>query len=163
MSENNQNMQETANQNVEETAVQTTATVGKFAITADKAMPVYCTIDKTTMAGRMKLYHITSHPDHTLSEYINKTIRIKDIYVDVNQRTVKDGENAGQVEDKPRTIIIDDNGESYISGVSLGIYQAVREIIRIFGDPRTWDEPLPVRVVQISTPRGNMLSLDIDM
>lgn len=136
-------------------------TVDQFAITAGNATPVYCTLDDTTTAGKKQLYKIKNRPTHNISEYINKQIRIKDIYIDVNARMVKEGENAGVFENKPRTILIDDKGESYIAGVSIGIYQAVKEIIRTFGDPTTWDEPLTVTVVQVKTARGNMLSLDI--
>ena len=135
--------------------------VDQFAITSGNATPVYCTVDDSTTEGRKQLYKIKNRPTHNISDYINKEIRIKDIYIDVNARVNKDGENAGVIENKPRTILIDDNGESYIAGVSIGIYQAVKEIIRTFGDPRTWTEPLTVTVVQVKTARGNMLSLDI--
>lgn len=133
----------------------------QFAITAGNSAPVFCTLDASTRDGQKKLYHVKNRPDHNISDYINKTIRIKDIYIDVNARVAKDGDNAGNVENKPRTILIDDNGESYIAGVSIGIYQAVKEIIRTFGHPSTWPEPLEVQVVQVRTPKGNMLSLDI--
>lgn len=133
----------------------------QFAITAGNSAPVFCTLDASTREGQKQLYHVKNRPDHNISDYINKTIRIKDIYIDVNARVAKDGDNAGIVENKPRTILIDDNGESYIAGVSIGIYQAVKEIIRTFGHPSTWPEPLEVQVVQVRTPKGNMLSLDI--
>lgn len=133
----------------------------QYAITSRNVAPVYCTIDDSTQQGKKKLYKIKNRPDHNISDYINKQIKIKDIYIDVNARVQKDGENAGVVENKPRTILIDDKGESYIAGVSIGIYQAVKEIIRTFGSPDTWDEPLTVTVVQVKTARGNMLSLDI--
>lgn len=135
--------------------------VDQFAITSGNATPVYCTVDDSTTDGKKQLYKIKNRPTHNISDYINKNIRIKDIYIDVNARMNKDGENAGVIENKPRTILIDDKGESYIAGVSIGIYQAVKEIIRTFGDPRTWTEPLTVTVVQVKTARGNMLSLDI--
>lgn len=139
----------------------TTDDAAQYVITATNAAPVYCTLDDSTQAGKKKLYHVKNRPDHNISEFINKKIRIKDIYIDVNARVQKDGDNAGVVENKPRTILIDDKGESYIAGVSIGIYQAVKEIIRTFGDPSTWDEPLEVTVVQVKTPKGNMLSLDV--
>ena len=133
----------------------------EYAITSGTNTPVYCTLDDSTMQGKKQLYKIKNRPDHNIADYINKQIRVKEIYIDVNQRVVRDGDNAGVIENKPRTILIDENGESYIAGVSIGIYQAVREIIRTFGDPATWDEPLTVTVVQVRTARGNMLSLDI--
>ena len=153
---------ETAEQDVQQNIPVTLPTpTSEYAITSGTNTPVYCTLDDSTMQGKKQLYKIKNRPDHNIADYINKQIRVKDIYIDVNQRVAKDGENAGVIENKPRTILIDENGESYIAGVSIGIYQAVREIIRTFGDPATWDEPLAVTVVQVRTARGNMLSLDI--
>ena len=161
MEENMEIMQETENDAVPETLPAAHTDNNRFAITSGNATPVYCTIDDSTKEGKKHLYHVKNRPDHNISDYINKTIRIKDIYIDVNSRVAKDGENAGRIEDKPRTILIDENGESYIAGVSIGIYEAVKEIIRTFGHPATWDEPLEVVVVTVKTPNGNMLSLDI--
>ena len=153
--------QEQEQQTTQLAAPLSASNVDQFAITAGNASPVYCTLDTSTAAGKKQLYKIKNRPTHNISDYINKQIRIKDIYIDVNARMNKDGENAGVIENKPRTILIDDKGESYIAGVSIGIYQAVKEIIRTFGDPSTWDEPLTVTVVQVKTAKGNMLSLDI--
>ena len=152
-----------------ETAEETTttenaiATVGQtYEIGAGtSATPVFSSFDTTTPDGKKKLYNYTNRPDYNISEFINKTIDVVGIYVDVNTRVAKDGENAGMVENKPRTILVDVNGKSYIAGVSIGVYTAVREIIRIFGHPTTWGEPLRVMPVNVKTPKGNMLSLEI--
>lgn len=140
-----------------------TPTAESYQIGTASTALVYTTLDVSTAAGKKKLYRIKNHPDHTLSEFVNKPIRVTDIYVDVNPRTNKDPEsdNYGVVEDKPRTVLIDENGESYVAGVSIGIFNAVKEIIRTFGDPSTWEEPLEVVPVYVKTPKGNMLSLDI--
>lgn len=167
MNENeNKEMQEvTETEQNEQTAAAAlpTTTADAYQIGTASTAPVYTTLDVSTKEGKKKLYQIKNHPDHTLSDYINKPIRITDIYVDVNPRMNKDpdSENFGCVEDKPRTVLIDENGESYVSGVSIGIFNAVKEIIRTFGDPSTWDEPLEVVPVNVKTPKGNMLSLDI--
>lgn len=156
VTETEQNEQTTA-------AALPTTTADAYQIGTASTAPVYTTLDVSTKEGKKKLYQIKNHPDHTLSDFINKPIRITDIYVDVNPRMNKDhdSENFGVVENKPRTVLIDENGESYVSGVSIGIFNAVKEIIRTFGDPATWDEPLEVVPVNVKTPKGNMLSLDI--
>ena len=69
----------------------------QYAITQGNSSPVYCTVDDTTMDGKRKLYHYKNRPDHNISDFINKEIRIKDIYIDVNARVQKDGENAGVI------------------------------------------------------------------
>lgn len=145
-------------------ALQPTESPAQYSITAKDTAPVYTSLDVSGIQGKRKLYKITNHPDHTISEFINKPIRAVDIYVDANQRMNKDpeSENFGVYENKPRTIIIDENGESYVAGVSIGIFNAVKEIIRIFGEPHTWDEPLTVIPVTVRTPKGNMLSLEVE-
>lgn len=166
------NENEKINTTVEETTPETTETapahlptpaVSAFEIGTASTAPVYTTLDVSTKEGKKRLYHIKNHPDHTLAEFVNKTISIKDIYVDVNPRMNKDpdSENFGVMEDKPRTVLIDVNGESYVAGVSIGIFNAVKEIIRTFGDPATWPEPLDVMPLYVKTPKGNMLSLEI--
>lgn len=161
MEENRNEQAQTEQEQAQTLPVVSATSVDQYSITAGNSTPVYCTLDDSTTAGKKQLYKIKNRPDHNIADFINKQIKIKDIYIDVNARLVKDGENAGCFENKPRTILIDENGESYIAGVSIGIYQAVREIIRTFGAPETWDEPLTVTVVQVRTARGNMLSLDI--
>lgn len=163
MSENaSKQVQEvTAGQQEAQTLAVSSVTASQYAITESTAKPVFCTVDTTTAKGKKALYNMKNHPDHNISDFINKTIDVVGVYIDVNARVIKDGENAGLVEEKPRTILIDKDGKSYISGVSVGIFQSVKEILRIFGDPATWEEPLTVQVVQISTPRGNMLSLEL--
>lgn len=125
--------------------------------------PVFCSLDVTSPEGKKKLYNITNRPDYNISEFINKEIRMTGVYVDVNPRFNNDADspNYGTYEDKPRTIIIDENGKSYIAGVSIGIFQSIREIIRIFGNPAEWAEPITVVPVNVKTPRGNMMALEI--
>lgn len=123
----------------------------------------YNSLDTTTAEGKRALYNATNHPDYSISDFINKEIEVANIYVDVNERIVKDedGNPTGEIEAKPRTVLIDSNGKSYIAGVSIGVFKAVREIIRIFGEPSEWDAPITVVVRQVNTSRGNMLTLDI--
>lgn len=155
--------QETAMENVPATVQAAQGYDYSISTTGQKAVPAFTSLDVSTAQGKRTLYKITNRPDHNLSEFINKQIRVKDIYIDVNPRMNKDkdSENYGVMEDKPRTVLIDDNGKSYIAGVSIGVFQAVREIIRIFGTPDTWTEPLTVVPVTVKTPKGNMLSLEV--
>lgn len=145
-------------------ATPTTTAANPFALSVGNAnKPAYTSLDVTTPTGKKKLYHITNHPDYNISDFINKIIAIKDIYVDVNPHLNKDekSENYRTYQYKPRTVLIDTEGKSYVAGVSIGIFNAVREILRIFGEPATWVEPLEVMPVLVKTPKGNMLSLEI--
>lgn len=162
----NENKAEVMETEVEVNSTELTAVSAnaKYSITAEDSKPVFTSLDVSDSKGKRKLFKITNHPDHTISEFINKPIRAVDLYIDSNQRLNKDPEsdNFGCYENKPRTIIIDDKGESYVAGVSIGVFNAVKEIIRIFGTPDTWDEPLTVVPVIVKTPKGNMLSLEVE-
>lgn len=53
----------------------------------------------------------------------------------------------GDPRDVVRTILIDDNGKSFAC-VSDGVVGSLRDIFGVIGHPSTWDQPLPVMVVE---------------
>ena len=49
--------------------------------------------------------------------------------------------------------MIDKTGAGY-QGVSVGLYNAVKRIVSMFGMPETWESPLTVEVQQIDLKNG---------
>lgn len=135
-----------------------------FEITQENTTPVYCSIPVESTKDKKYLYKITMNPDYTLSDFINKPIEVSNIYVDVNEMIDKDpdSETYGEVLKKPRTILIDKEGKSYVAGVSIGVFRAVKEILKMFGDPATWDESMVITPALKKTPKGNMITLNVD-
>lgn len=118
----------------------------------------YSSMRSGTLKEKAALYNAMSNPTHKVGDYINQTIRVKDIYVESIELT---DEDTGEVQIAPRIVLIDTNGDSY-QAVSRGVFNALQRLIRLFGEP-TWDDGLPVKVRQISLGRNQMLTLEVDV
>lgn len=116
----------------------------------------YCSIKGGDRKTKAKLYNASNNPDHKVGDFINKTIKVKDVLVEVIELA---NEETGELEAAPRVVLIDDKGKAY-QAVSAGIYNAVRKAINIFGEP-TWEEPLEVIIKQVSVKNGSMLTFDV--
>lgn len=117
---------------------------------------MFCSIQGGTHADKVAVFNASNNPDHKVGDYINKTINVKDVLAELIEVT---NEETGEVEQTPRVVLIDVNGESY-QAVSKGIFNALRKAIAIFGAP-TWDEGLPVLIKQVSVGKGSMLTFDV--
>lgn len=116
----------------------------------------YCSIqggDRKTLA---KVYNAANNPTHRVGDFINKTINVKDVLVEIID--IAD-EETGEVEQAPRVVLIDDKGEAYQS-VSQGMFSAIKKAIQIFGVP-TWDDPLPMTIKQVNVGKGSMLTVEV--
>ena len=52
-------------------------------------------------------------------------------------------ESTGAIVNVPRVVLIDKTGKGY-QAVSVGVYNAVKRIVSMFGNPATWDTPVTV-------------------
>lgn len=116
----------------------------------------FCSMKAESDADKIKLYNAMNNPDHRLSDYINKTINAKDLYIEVVNCT---NEETGEVTACPRIVIIDNKGESY-QCVSVGIFSALKKAIQVFGSP-TWEKPVKLEVKQITKGKKQMLTLSV--
>lgn len=114
-----------------------------------------CTKEADTFEGRGALYNAINKPQHKLSDFINKTIRVEDVYMEIVEMEGRDGEKQKGV----RTVLFDVNGESYAC-VSGGIYNALKKLAATFGAP-TWKGGLPLEVVQIKKGDRSILTLNV--
>lgn len=132
------------------------ATIDVASDLSEQSTSSYCSIKGGDRKTKAKLYNASNNPEHKVADFINKNIKVKDVLVEVIEVT---NEETGELEPAPRVVLIDDKGKAY-QAVSVGIYNAVRKAINIFGEP-TWDEPLEVTVKQISVKGGSMLTFDV--
>ena len=116
----------------------------------------YCSMVATTPQDKAKLFNAMNNPDERLSDWINKQIKAKDLYVEIVKCT---NEETGEVVECPRIVIIDANNKSY-QCVSVGIFSALKKIIQIYGAP-TWETPITLEVKQITKGRKQMLTLNV--
>lgn len=119
-------------------------------------LAAFCSVATDTFEGKTAVYNAANNPDDTLSNNINKEIRVRDVYAETIEVV---NEQTGEIEKAPRIVLIDEKGKSY-QCVSAGIFGALRKLIAIFGEP-TWEPPIPVCVKQVPTKKGSMLTLDV--
>ena len=110
---------------------------------------VYCSKKAKTEEERKTLFNALEQCDALLNDCVGQDISIKDIYIEEKQ--VKD-EETGELRTKFRTILFDENGQTYATG-SYGIYNILKKIVQIYGLPETWENPVKVKVAK--RPIGN--------
>lgn len=109
----------------------------------------YCSIKGDSREALVAMYNAINSPDHKLSDFVGKELRICDISI---ERVENMNEETGEMAANARVVLIDENGESYTC-VSSGIYSAIKKLVAVFGEP-TWEPALPVEVQNLSTKKG---------
>lgn len=118
----------------------------------------YCSVQGGDRKAKALVYNAMNNPTHRVGDCINKKLLIKDVLAEVIEL---ENEETGEMQQVPRVVLIDENGESY-QAVSTGIFNAVKKAIAVFGAP-TWDEPLPIVIKQVSLGKNQMLTFDIEL
>lgn len=116
----------------------------------------FTSLKNETPEEKQILYKAMSNPEKRLSDCINTVIQAKDLFMEMVDMT---NEETGEITTCPRIVIVDKDGVSYQS-VSFGIYNALKRVIQVFGAP-TWEQPIPLKVIQVTRKEKKMLSLDI--
>lgn len=99
----------------------------------------YCTMTAEDRKAKATLYNACANPEK-ISAHLNHEIRMIHFYVEIIQCA---NESTGGVVNVPRIVLIDETGKGY-QAVSVGVYNAVKRIVSMFGNPNTWDEPVTV-------------------
>ena len=110
---------------------------------------IYCSKKVETEEEKKNLFNALESCDALLNDCVGQEITLKDIYVEEKQ--VQD-EETGELKTKYRTILFDENGQTYATG-SYGIYNILKKIVGIYGLPENWNNPLKVKVAK--RPIGN--------
>lgn len=124
----------------------------------------WCSMTAADDKARVTLYNACTSPEK-LSSMINKRIKMLHVYAEIIQCAHVDEDKDGETTlvSCPRVIIIDENGKGY-QAVSVGIYNAVKRIISMFGVPETWDRPHTVEVQNVDLKGGqhtfNLIMID---
>lgn len=117
----------------------------------------FCSLKAETPQEKATLFRIMNSPEKRISDCINQTILVKDVYCEVVQVTNKE---TSEVNTCPRVVLVDKDGIGYQS-VSFGIYGSLKKLFQVYGVP-TWEEPVPVKVIQISREKNKILALTIE-
>ncbi len=125
-----------------EATVNTNKAIAKIGAVAD-GTGLFSTIDGSTRQGKMETYAAISDAK-PVNEHLDTPIAL----VNVIMQAVEITDTAtGELVDAVRTYLIDSDGKAY-AAVSDGIVGSLRDLFGILGSPTTWDEPLPIKVME---------------
>lgn len=126
---------------------------------ANKKM--FCTMDLENKENMVSLYNSLQECDVKLNDIKGSTIEVVNVFIEqkeVAERDEKTDEiiydENGEVKTKTRfrTILFDSEGKTYVSA-AYGIYNSLRQIIPIFGNPSEIN-PIKVKVGSRKLPNG---------
>lgn len=101
----------------------------------------------------------------SVKENANVTIGLKDVFIDVITKAVKDDsgnavvDNDGyeQMETTPRIVMFDDKGKHYVTS-SKNVLSTLSNIFTLYGEPNTWEEPLKITFSTTNVAGGRGMS-----
>lgn len=106
---------------------------------------------KNEKANKKALFNAITNPNHNIGEMINLEFNVSKI---IHTTATLLNEDTGEMEEKPRVVLFDENLESYAS-ISTGVVNCVNNIESIYGTCDTWPDPIRVKVIQKETRNGN--------
>lgn len=113
------------------------------------------TMECNTREEKKLFYNAVQNPTAKVSDFINKTLTIADVYMEQAEYNDDQGTTTGI-----KTVIITPEGQGILAN-SIGIAKALYGIFDIFGMPSEWDEPMTVEVKQVETPKGRYFKLEV--
>ncbi len=117
----------------------------------------FCSMQANDNKSKAMLFKAMNNPEKRIGDCINTLIKVKDVYCETVQVVSNE---TGETEWVPRVVLIDEKGTSY-QAVSMGVYSALAKVIRVFGMP-TWNEPIPIKIKQISRGERKILTFDVE-
>lgn len=123
-------------------------TMENFALTIKKMEEVgsFCTMPATTEDAKTIIYNATTAPEFRLKDCINQEIELAHFAISMVEVTNKE---TGEVQNAPHITLIDSKGNGYAC-TSVGVFNALRNIVQAFGMPDTWEHPRKFRVKQVN-------------
>lgn len=103
----------------------------------------YTSLKPNSRKEQAELYNAISDPMYKVSNYINKDIWLKDVYIEVLSSV---DEITGEESTAVRIVLIDANGDTYQAS-SRGIFNSIKRLAQQFGEP-SWVDPIPVTILQ---------------
>ena len=126
----------------------------------------YMSFNATTQDEKIKLYNAINVPDYKLSDFINKTLILRDVIImgveiklEDSSFDKRDFDSVDEKRKANRVILIDTDGKSY-AATSDGISNAVRTLMNVFGSLH-FENGLSVTVKQVNVKRGSLLTLSL--
>lgn len=118
----------------------------------------YTDMNLSDRSAAVAFYNATSNPSDKLKEHVNEVLSL--VHVSVECVEVSKDDVPEEKSIAPRIVLITADGRSY-SCVSVGVYQSLKRMFTLLGNPDTWTEPVKIKPVLISTKKGQVLSLNL--
>lgn len=118
----------------------------------------YCSLTAETAEEKTTLYNAMNNPQNRVKDCINETIALKDVFVEVVHCVNRETDESVAA---PRVVLIDENGIGF-QCVSTGVFSALKKLFSVFGEPRTWEKPVKIKIKQLN--RGtdkSILTFDV--
>lgn len=119
-----------------------------FALTIKNMEEVgsYCTMPIDTEENKAIVYNATTAPEFRVKDCINQEIELAHFAIAMVEVTNKE---TGEVSTAPHITLIDAEGKGYAC-TSVGVFNALRNIVQAFGMPDTWEHPRKFRIKQVN-------------
>lgn len=110
--------------------------IKKLTIFEGNTKNMYCSKKIENEEDKKQMFNALEKCDIKLNDIVGEIITIKDIYIEENEIIDKE---TGEIKNKYRTILFDENGKTYVTG-SYGIYNVLKKLVTIYGTPDFWGE-----------------------
>lgn len=154
-----------AEQNTEIQAVQAQAaiqpTIQNIVNAGVGAMITSLRANPDDRAASVRVFNAMNNPNDRVSNHINETISVQDYLIEMTEIEDTDayGNGLGSYSTVPRVVLVAPDGTSY-QATSYGIANAVRNVVMVCGDA-PWQPPVQLKIKQVPTKRGSMLTVDM--
>lgn len=112
-------------------------------------------------AASVRVFNAMNNPTDRVANHINEVIEVQDYLIEMTEIEDTDsyGNGLGSFSAVPRVVLVAPDGKSY-QATSYGIANAVRNVVMVCGDA-PWVPPVQLKVKQVPTKRGSMLTVDM--
>lgn len=110
-----------------------------FLMDLTSATVSYSSFLPQTQEEKISFYNAINNPQKRLKDCVNMEISIQHIYCERCTFVSEDGE----ITEGVRTVLIDKDGNGY-QAASRGIFNCIRKLFAIMGEPKNWTEPVTI-------------------
>lgn len=107
-------------------------------------------VDDGTLESKALVFNAMNDTDYALRDYVGKIIEITNF---VAHKIQIEDERTGEITNATRCVFIDKDGKTY-GTVSSGINQSMVKLFGTVGFPTTWENPLPIKIMEKTGRRG---------
>lgn len=107
-------------------------------------------VDDGTLESKALVFNAMNDTDYALRDYVGKIIEITNF---VAHKIQIEDERTGEITNATRCVFIDKDGKTY-GTVSNGINQSMVKLFGTVGFPGTWENPLPIKIMEKTGRRG---------